>query len=74
MWFSVHEVLCEEQMPFITYGRNCLEVKDCFALNASAWGVAAEPLPRSSRGLDARDRALSFWLTIEADDEQVGVS
>ncbi|CAK9082964.1 unnamed protein product [Durusdinium trenchii] len=52
-------VLCPEQIPFVTYGRNCLEVKDCFALNAS---------------LDGTDVGLSFWLVIQADDERVNIN
>lgn len=52
-------ILCPEKIPFVTYDRNCLEVSDCFALNAS---------------LDQGDVALSFWLIIKADDPRVQIT
>jgi len=51
--------LCTEAMPFLTYGRTCLEVRECFALNATA---------------DSADQTISFWLVIEASDPGVSIS
>jgi len=52
-------ILCPEALPFLGYGRTCLEVRECFALNAS---------------LDTHDAGLSFWMVIEASDPGVGIS
>lgn len=53
-------ILCPEKLPFVTYGRNCLEVVDCFALQA---------LEDEGDG-----SALSFWLVIQANDPRVQIN
>ena len=53
------DFLCPQAQPFVSYGRACLEVRNCIGL---------------SFGPDERDREASVWLSVAASDVEMSVS